>query len=218
MTTVSTGANPMALREFWSNVRSTAGLVPRKAAVDSPRLDANRIERILRKTRRWLTPRAVEGFDPADFAFLSAEERRDLEKSVRRFLLVADQVPVGGDPSETQVQAALPAFQKIVEILRPDKYADLDALVIGKRIEQFLAGRLPEWVREMVFETGNDVQDEPALWIWVEIDDDAAADEVFTQNTRSAWNTVDMAARKVAADRWPYIRFRSTSEQRASVR
>ena len=34
------------------------------------------------------------------------------------------------------------------------------------------------------------------LWIWVEMDDDAAAEEVFTQNTRSAWNTVDMAAQR----------------------
>ena len=88
--------------------------------------------------------------------------RRRSRKERQAFLLVADQVPEGGHPSETQVQAALPAFQKIVEILRPDKYADLDALVIGKRIEQSLAGRLPEWVRELVFETGNDVQDEPA--------------------------------------------------------
>ena len=209
----------MALREFWANVGSTAGLVPSKAAVDAPRLDANRIERILRKRHDWLTPRAVQGYDPDDFEFLSAEERRDLEESVHRFLQVADQVPATARASEAQVQAALPAFRRIVEILRPDKYADLDALVIGKRIEQYLRGRLPDWVRELVFETGNDaVLGEPALWIWVEVDDDAAAEDVFHQNTRSVRDVLEPAVRKLATDRWPFIRFRSTSEQRANAR
>jgi hypothetical protein len=207
----------MALREFWANVLTAARLVSPRAAVDAPRLDANRIERILRKRHDWLTPRAVQGYDPDDFEFLSVEERRDLEESVHRFLQVAEQVPATARASEAQVQAALPAFRRIMEILRPDKYADLDALIIGKRIEQFLRGRLPEWVKELVFETGNDAQGEPALWIWVEIDDDAAAEEVFSQNTRSARNIVDAAARKLAAERWPYIRFRTTSEQRANA-
>jgi hypothetical protein len=203
----------MALREFLANIRSAGGLISPRAAVDSPRLDARRIEYILRQSHRWLTPKAVEGFDPDDFAFLSKEERRDLQESVDRFLRVAEHVPGSAQASESQLKAAIPAFRKIVKILRPDKYADPDALVIGKRIEQFLRGRLPDWVRELVFDTGSDAQGDPALWIWVEIDDEAAAEDVFAQNTRSAWNVVEMAARKLAMDRWPYIRFRTTSEQ-----
>jgi hypothetical protein len=115
--------------------------------------------------------------------------------------------------------AALPPFRRIVEILRPDKYADLDALVIGKRVEQLLRGRLPDWVRELVFETGNDaVLGEPAIWIWVEVDDDAAAEDVFSENTRSVRDVLQPAVRKLAIDRWPFIRFRTTSEQRPSSR
>jgi hypothetical protein len=209
----------MALREFWANVRSTGGLISRRAAVDSPRLDAHRIERILRKSSKWLTPKAVEEFDPHDFEFLSEEERRDLQESVNRFLQAVEHVPESGRPSEAQVEAALAAFRRIVDILRPDKYADLDALVVGKRLEQYLRGRLPEWVRELVFETGNDATlGEPAIWIWVEIADDAAEDDVFSQNTRLARSIVDEAARKIAPDRWPFILFRSSSEQRPAKR
>jgi hypothetical protein len=210
---------PMALLEFWANVRSAGGLILRRAAVDSPRLDANRIERILRRSRKWLTPKAVEEFDPADFAFLSDEERRDLQDSVNRFLQVVEHVPERGRPSEEQVEAALPPFRRIVEILRPDKYADLDALVIGKRLEQYLRGRLPDWVRELVFETGNDATlGEPALWIWVEVADEAAKEGVFSQNTRTVRSIVDPAGRKIAPDRWPFVRFRSSSEQRPAKR
>ena len=60
-----------------------------------------------------------------------------------------------------------------MEILRPDKYADIDALKIGKQVEQFVGERLPSWVKEMVFETGSDAVGDPALWIWVEVDDRA---------------------------------------------
>jgi hypothetical protein len=209
----------MALQEFWANVRSSGGFLLRRAAVDSPRLDANRIERILHRSHKWLTPKAVEEFDPADFEFLSEEERRDLQESVTRFLQVVEQVPESGQPSAVRVEAALPPFRRIVDILRPDKYADLDALVIGKRLEQYLRGRLPDWVRELVFETGNDATlGEPAIWIWVEIADEAAKEEVFSQNTRLARSIVHEAARKIAPDRWPFIRFRSSSEQRASKR
>jgi hypothetical protein len=212
-------ATPMTLQEFWANVRSAGGFLLRRAAVDSPRLDANRIERVLRRSRKWLTPKAVAGFDPDDFAFLSEEERRDLQESVNRFLQVVEQAPESGQPSEAQVEAALLPFKQIVEILRPDKYADRDALVSGKKIEQYLRGRLPDWVRELVFETGNDsTLGEPAIFIWVEIADEAAEDDVFSENTRLAWDIVDEAARKVDPERWPFNRFRSSSEQRAAKR
>src|SRR5262245_35422024 len=128
----------MALEEFWANVRSAGGFILRRAAVDSPRLDASRIERTLRRSRKWLTTKAVAGFGPDDFEFLSEEERRELQESVARFLRVVEQVPGNGRPSEAQVEAALPPFQRIVEILRPDKYAERDALVSGKKIEQYL--------------------------------------------------------------------------------
>jgi hypothetical protein len=209
----------MALEEFWANVRSAGGFLLRRAAVDSPRLDASRIERILRRSRKWLTPKAVEGFDPDDFAFLSEEERRDLQESVAHFLRVVEQVPGNGRPSEAQVEAALPQFKRIVEILRPDKYADRDALVSGKKIEQYLRGRLPDWVRELVFETGNDsTLGEPAIFIWVEIADEAAEDDVFSENTTLAERIVREAARKVDPERWPFILIRSSSEQRAAKR
>jgi hypothetical protein len=213
-------ANGMSLREFWANVRLGAGLDSTRATVDAPRLDEKKIEQILRRAHLWLTPNVVEGFDISDFDFLSDQERQTLSESVDRFRQVVEQVPADAVPSTEQVQEALPHFRRIVELLRPDRYANPDAFIIGKRIEQLVRGQVPEWFKEkeMVFETGNDANGDPALWIWVEIDDTAADETVFSQNTRAVRNTLEMAVRKLGIDRWPYIRFRTVSEQRALSR
>jgi hypothetical protein len=185
--------------------------------VDSPRLDASRIERLLRGTDGWLTPKAVEGFDEDDFSFLAHRERRELTESVRRFLRVAEHVPGDAPASEEQVRDALPNFKRIVEILRPDKYADIDALKIGKQVEQIVGERLPSWVKEMVFETGSDAVGDPALWIWVEVDDRAIDGSSLIEVFQPVRRELEHALEKIGTGRWPYIRLRSSSEQRPTT-
>ncbi|MFI5458016.1 MAG: hypothetical protein ACHRXM_21460 [Isosphaerales bacterium] len=137
-------------------------------------MDAEKIESILKGSTSWLTPKAIEGYDANDFCFLSDEERTQLTESVEQFRAIASAAPNQQPATKEQFRAAVPKFRRILEIIRPDKYADLDAFRIGKQIEQQVAGKLPEWVREMVFETGSDVNGAPALWIWVEVEDNAA--------------------------------------------
>ena len=57
------------------NVRKAAGPIVRQAVVDSPKLDPNEIERLLRGSTLWLTPRAVAGLDAKDVEFLPDAER-----------------------------------------------------------------------------------------------------------------------------------------------
>src|SRR5438477_419941 len=67
---------------------------------------------------------------------------------------------------------------------RPDRYADADALLIGKRIEARLAPQLPQPVQEIRFETGPDATGDPAVWIWVVLSDDVGEEEVFLPAAR----------------------------------
>jgi hypothetical protein len=108
------------------------------------------------------------------------------------------------------------AFRKILEVIRPDKYADFEAFVIGKKIENLVRDEIPDWVKEMVFETGYDSIGEPALWIWAEVEDFAAEDDVFRENTQLVREILRQAATEVCPDRWPYVRFRTVSDQRPS--
>jgi len=82
----------MALPDFWTNVRIGAKLFTPQAIVDSPRLDAEAIEHMLRETTHWLTPRVVDGFEKSDFSFLPSGERARLAKLVEDFSRVAAKV------------------------------------------------------------------------------------------------------------------------------
>ncbi len=134
-------------------------------------------------------------------------------KSVQRVLEVASQVPPDTSPPDQKVQEALPEFRCILEILRLDKYSDPEAFVIGKKLEQLLKGRLPEWVRDLRLETGPDVIGDPALWVWVELDDDAARKEVFANNTKMVQQKLEAAIHEIGVERWPFVRFRTVSER-----
>ena len=96
---------------------------------------------------------------------------------------------------------------------RQDKFGGVEALKIGKRVEQCIDGSLPDWVSEMRFETGEDASGDPALWIWVEFQDAAATPENYSANTKQVRDLVEACVRKLDTDRWPYIRFRTTTEQ-----
>jgi hypothetical protein len=180
---------------------------------DAPKFDVSDIKAGLRHTRDWLTPESVEGFDEHDFGFLLDDSRRHLAQCVNEFRAIARQAVAEQQATDEQLEAALPSLLGVLEIMRPDRYADLDALVIGKRVERELAGRLPGWVREIRFETGNDSNGDPAVWIWVEIDDEAATADVFSKNTRQARSLLGECVRQLEIPHWPYIRFRTSSER-----
>ncbi len=86
-------------------------------------------------------------------------------------------------------------------------------LLGGKRVEQELARTLPDWVREIRFETGNDSNGDPAVWIRGKIDDEAATGDVLSKNTRQARSLLREYVRQLEIPNWPYIRFRSSSER-----
>jgi len=185
--------------------------------VDSPTLDEASIENALRGAALWLTPKVVWGFDAADFAFLSDLERTELSDSVASFLAVADQVPPNRPATSEQIESALPALLRIIQITRPDIYGDSDAFAAGKQIERQLTGKLPAWVRQLKFETGSDASGDAALWVWVIADDDAVRDGALRDNTRMVRQVIDDAVSRSGLNYWTYVRFRSMSEQAEQV-
>jgi hypothetical protein len=202
----------MSLEDFWMSVRTGARFITPIPVADSIGMDRAEVERALRNHPVWATPDSVEWFDPKDFDFLPAPERQELIDSVERFLSVVLHVSPDQPATDQQVQEALPYFQRITEILRMDKYADAEALVLGKRIERQLADKFPQSVQELRFETGPDLYGSPALWIWVILKDEAAEEEVFSSNVRAVRELLTRTVRKLRLERWPFVRFRSADE------
>ncbi len=203
----------MALKQFWASICSAADFLVPSVIADAPRFDGSDIESGLRRDRHWLSLKSVAGFDEQDFHFLADDTRGRLAKYVNDFREIAQHVPSDEQGTDEQVEAALPPLLGVLEVMRPDRYADLDALIIGKQVERALAGRLPGWVREIRFETGNDSNGDPAVWLWVEIEDDAATAEMLSKNTRQVRGVLGECVRQLEIPHWPYIRFRTSSER-----
>lgn len=191
---------------------------PFRVSADSPGLnaDAERTASVLRRATFWLTPKSVDGYDPNDFDFLPDEERERLTERVRQFREAASKAPDNAPATDEQIRDAMPKFDGVLEIVRPDKYADLDSFIVGKKIEREVSGKLPEWVRGLFFETGFDVSEEPALWIWVEVDDKALDEKEILRRFDSVREELRTAASRICPERWPFIRLRETSEREAS--
>lgn len=201
----------MSLRDFWISVRTGARLLAPSATVDSPKLDAGAIERVLRGGTLWLTPSVVAGFNESDFAFLPDVERTRLGGLVADFRQIAAQVPPTAPADEHQIETALPLFRDIIAVLEFDRYGDAEAYRVGKQIERAIESHRPAELVELRFNTGMDNTADPAIWIWAFLSDELEGD--FLRRAHTLRPLLDWASRNIAPDLFPYISFRSVGEQ-----
>jgi hypothetical protein len=199
----------MAIDDFWLNIRTAASFYAPTVTTDMPHLDAEELERMLRAAVMWLTPDAVDGFDPNDFKFLDEQRQAALRASVERFRAVASQVPVNRAATRAQAEAGRAAFADILQILQPHRFRDAESFQTQVLLERALQGKLPRWVTGLFCETGTDVGGDPAIWIWVEVTDDATTKGRVEKEGQAIHDQIDSAYRKIGGRRWPFIRFRS---------
>ena len=152
----------MALRDFWTNVRMGARLVVPKVIADEQCPDPGELERKLRSATLWLTPLAVEGFDPADFDFLSEDDINSLASQVEAFRRLTRNLDPAAAVPEKTVLEALPVFQAILQHLEFDRYGDEEAYRLGKLIDREIQRWRPKDLAELRFETGFDHTGDPA--------------------------------------------------------
>jgi hypothetical protein len=206
----------MAIEEFWRNVRRTANWIGLR--IESSPEPEQDIEANLRGASYWLKPGGVGGYDPADFLFLSEAERSRLEEGVKEFRRASDSIPGRAMATAEQYEEGEAGFRKILDVVELDKYQDVNAFVIGKKIENLVCGELPEWVKGLTFKTDYDSIGEPAVRISVLADDDALNDAVLRENTRSVRDVLAEAAFEVCPGRFPYFHFRTVSESERATR
>jgi hypothetical protein len=204
----------MAKSEFLKNLRRARSLFVHRVGVDSSRLDAEAIRRRLASAALWLTPGTIEGFDPDDFHDLPPQERESLTTAVDRFREIAESV-VGHQPAtDAQVLDGTAAFQEILTLL--SRYMELDRE--SDSIRRIIVSLdLPPEVLTFEVEIGDDSTGDPALWLWIIVDDDVANDAEFPKLSANIQDRIRHALRKADIERWPYIRFRTANEQRAML-
>lgn len=83
-----------------------------------------------------------------------------------------------------------------------------------ERIEAVIAeAGLPDFVHDVACTLDVDATGDPAVWIWVILSDEKTQGDAFAESTEQIRELIWTAFNKAQIARWPYIRFRSASEQ-----
>lgn len=85
-----------------------------------------------------------------------------------------------------------------------------EAEVIGEAIKK---ASLPGTVLEVSHRLDVDATGTPAVWVWVVVDDAAAASGNFPSVAAEIRDAIRDVLQKAGIDRWPYVRFRTRSEE-----
>jgi hypothetical protein len=83
-----------------------------------------------------------------------------------------------------------------------------------ERIETVLGAiDRPPFVTEIRHALDTDAAGEPAIWVWVVLEDDTADSAEFFERSEVVKSKIVQSLREAQIDRWPYVRFRGQSEQ-----
>ena len=109
----------MAKDTFIDNLRRASKLLapPRVLTEKAPEGDPE-LAFALESADLWLTPKVVEGFDPADFPDLPKDQRGQLVAEVDAFLKIARTVPGNKPAKKSESRDARRHLEKIIGIVR----------------------------------------------------------------------------------------------------
>ncbi len=194
----------MSKRDFLDNLRLARSLfVHGRATSNSRKLDPAALKQAIIRAAIWLTPKAVEDFNEADFAELGSARQRALGDAVREFELVAGQVPQDAPPSDAQVSQAGDALRRILEIVGNYLPAHEEELQIQNALAHL---DYPSWVRNWDFEPGSNGDGEPSLWVTLYADDGAVPPELLGKRATDMIPMIRAALKGAGVRRWPYLR------------
>ncbi len=194
----------MSKKDFLDNVRLARNLfVHGHATSDSRHLDPAALTRALIRAAIWLTPKAVESFNEADFAELGPVRQRALERAVQEFESIARQVPPDAPASDAQVSQAGDALRRILEILAGYMPTDDEELQIRNALAKL---DYPSWVRNWDFESGSNEDGEPSVWVTLYADEGAVSPQLLGRRATEMIPKIRAALRSAGVRRWPYLR------------
>lgn len=161
----------------------------------------------------WLNVAAVQGLTDIDFVTLPPARREELFRRVEQFRDVA-RLP---QPDAGQRAVAREALTRIGELLHPYRTPE------SRRVLDTLWGAWQEeavrdvrqWIPTFDYQLGEDSSGEPAVWVWLILNDDVDIEAADTRGGLSRLRLLIHARFQDAGiDRWPYIGVRSCSDVR----
>lgn len=205
----------MPIADFMRNLETAAKVL----SSHMDRLRASQttddLDRLRASADIWLTPDLVKDFDPNDFAFLAPEERARLTSKVDQFRALASRAS-GRVP---EVEELLQGVELLNEVLKPlgEYITNPEGAAILTTLWS-IKEPTPDFVLGIDYTLDTDATGDPAVWIWVIVDDGVDPDsEPFKQFVRAFPRRVRKALQKVRSERIPYVRFRLRSEVKDAI-
>lgn len=194
----------MSKSDFLANFRRARNLfVHGRASTDSRNLDPAAQMRAITRAAIWLTPKAVEGFDAADFPELGPARQTQLADAVREFESVARQVPPGALASDGQIHQAGEALRQMLEILFNYLPTHDEEFQIRSALAKL---SYPSWVRNWDFEPASDEDGEPSVWVTLYADEGAVPPDLLGKRAIELIPKIRDAFKSAGVRRWPYLR------------
>jgi len=204
----------MAMLDFLQAVRAARNaFVHEVNPTDSMNLHDPDIQRS--RAPIWLASSVVKDFDPADFVELNKDNRQELEATVKRYKKIAENFDhKRGKISQEQMREAIATFLQLVKIIEHFIENGEEAEELRHLLESL---NYPKGIVTWEFETGFDSTGDPALWIWIFVDEKLARRKDITDVTMNVQRQIQEALAKSKIVRWPYVHVRSVAEQRSLV-
>jgi hypothetical protein len=202
----------MAKTEFLRNVKTARNLFAHRVHTDHAGLNPDTLEGQLARATIWLTPSSVKGFDARDFSELAPEVRERLNDHIEQFRRIAREVPPTEPAPPAKAKEAMRHFLGMLKILKPYLPEGGEIKQVRDALEKIT---FPEGVLSYEFELGDDSTGDPAVWVWVVVDERLDDTKAFLPMTLEIEDKIRKALAAAGSTRWPYVLFRTAAEQRA---
>ena len=170
----------MALQQFLSAIRKVRNMFFGRMLQSSDtgrRVDtASLLDVATQTVGVWLAPDLVKDYDEADFDFLPPDKRAELSRAVSEFRQLTQTVQ-NRPPSADQIGRGYDLFVQINNIPAPYfEEPDIEQVAEATR-----SVRWPSYVQGAQFRFGSDSSGDPAVWIWLVLNDDVEIESSSVQ-------------------------------------
>jgi hypothetical protein len=204
----------MSLEHFWNNLSNAKNELDLVENIKRD-LRQNPTASAVIPTEFWPTPQAVEGFDRDDFWYLPKDQQQQLAGLVEEFAsIVRPMVHDFGTWKGESLKRAEEILRSVMEIMELGNHRDALEFRVSKIVE-LCRKRLKNGddVSDIRFQIEEDSTGEPALWVWVILEDEATKGNRFFEITRQIRSDLTRMLRAYGVELRPFIHFRSRSEQ-----
>ena len=208
----------MAIQRFIATLRTARsalfGRMNESADSGRPANQASLMDAARRTADIWFTPNLVRDYDEAEFRFLPQPKQQELRAAVEEFRRLTQAVH-GTVPTPEQIEQG---YDLLVTInnLTPRDFGEEQELYQLRDVSHSVPW--PECVRGMSFRLGTDSTGDPAVWIWLMVEDDVVIDSAEVQaELATVREALQEAIQRAGINRWPYISVRTRTETKELV-